>query len=53
MPDIFLYKLEKNDKFFVMACDGLWDVLQNQDVVNFVLTNCYDNNGNCCFFEII
>jgi len=46
IPDIFLYKLEKEDKFFVMACDGLWDVLQNQDVVNYVLTNCYDNNGN-------
>jgi hypothetical protein len=37
MPDIFRYKLDKNDKFIVFACDGLWEVLQNQDVVNFIL----------------
>lgn len=42
MPDIFKYKLEKNDKFIVFACDGLWDVLDNQSVVNFILLECYD-----------
>jgi len=42
-PDLFRYKLEKNDKFFVLACDGLWDVTTNQEVVNFVLLNCFDN----------
>lgn len=41
-PDIFRYKLDKNDKFIVIACDGLWDVLNNNDVVNFILMNCYD-----------
>ena len=41
-PDIFRYKLDKNDKFFVLACDGLWDVMSNDDVSNFVLLNCYD-----------
>jgi serine/threonine protein phosphatase PrpC len=30
----------------VLACDGLWDVLQNQDVVNFVLSNSYDEKNN-------
>jgi len=44
MPDIFRYKLDKNDKFIVFACDGLWDVIQNQDVVNFILNECYDKN---------
>ena len=24
------------DRFFVLACDGVWDVMTNQDVVNFV-----------------
>lgn len=43
-PDIYKYKLEKNDKFIVIACDGLWDVMTNQDVVNFVLSNCYALN---------
>lgn len=42
VPDIYRYRLEKNDKFIVLACDGLWDVLSNQDVVNFILTECYD-----------
>lgn len=41
-PDVFLYRLTKKDKFMVLACDGLWDVMSNQDVVNFVLENCYD-----------
>jgi serine/threonine protein phosphatase PrpC len=40
--DLFRYKLDKNDKFFVLACDGLWDVMTNSDVVNFILLNCYD-----------
>lgn len=42
-PDVFRYKLDKNDKFLVMACDGLWDVLANWEVTNFVLLQCYDN----------
>ena len=27
-----------------MACDGLWDVVSNQDAVNFVLMNSYDKS---------
>jgi serine/threonine protein phosphatase PrpC len=41
-PDLYRYKLDKNDKFFILACDGLWDVMTNSDVINFVLLNCYD-----------
>lgn len=41
-PDIFRYKIEKNDKFMIMACDGLWDVLSNHDAINYVLNECYD-----------
>jgi len=43
-PDLFRYKLDKNDKFIVLACDGLWDVLSNSDVVDFILLNCYDES---------
>jgi serine/threonine protein phosphatase PrpC len=46
MPDIFRYKLSNNDKFIVVACDGLWDVLCDHDVVNFILDNCYDPMTN-------
>ena len=41
-PDLYRYKLDKRDKFIVFACDGLWDVLSNQDVVNFILDNFYN-----------
>lgn len=36
LPQIYKYDIHPNDKFFVFACDGLWDVLSNQDVVDFI-----------------
>lgn len=36
IPDVFDYNLS-NEKFIVMACDGVWDVLGNQEVVDFIL----------------
>lgn len=44
-PDLFHHHISKNDKFIVLACDGLWDVMDNQSVVNFILHNCYDMRG--------
>lgn len=38
IPEINKYKILSNDKFIVLGCDGLWDVLQNFEVVNFVLS---------------
>lgn len=43
-PDLYKYKITAKDKFMVMACDGLWDVLTPQDVVNFILKSCYDSD---------
>lgn len=46
-PELYKYKIKGNiDKFMIIACDGLWDVINCQDAVNFVLDNCYDVNMN-------
>ena len=47
MPQIYDYKINSHDKFLVFACDGLWDVLSNQEVVNYVLSLIIENyKGN-------
>jgi len=35
-PDIIERTISEDDEFIVLACDGIWDVLTNQQVVNFV-----------------
>ncbi|XP_075045387.1 pyruvate dehydrogenase [acetyl-transferring]-phosphatase 2, mitochondrial [Mixophyes fleayi] len=35
-PEVTYHKLRPQDKFLVMASDGLWDMLENQDVVKLV-----------------
>lgn len=43
-PDIYNYKISKDDQFIIMATDGLWDVLSPQDAVEFVLHHLNENN---------
>lgn len=35
-PDVTEHKLTANDEFAVVACDGIWDCMTNQQVVDFV-----------------
>ena len=35
-PDVFYRKITKQDEFVVLATDGVWDVLTNQEVINIV-----------------
>jgi len=35
-PDVTCHEIAEDDEFFVLACDGIWDCLSSQDVVDFV-----------------
>merc|ERR1712078_852597 len=37
-PDVLKHQLDPKDEFFIVACDGVWDVLSNQEAVDFVRT---------------
>eukprot|EP01060_Flectonema_neradi_P020632 TRINITY_DN2814_c0_g1_i1.p1 TRINITY_DN2814_c0_g1~~TRINITY_DN2814_c0_g1_i1.p1 ORF type:complete len:305 (+),score=56.27 TRINITY_DN2814_c0_g1_i1:75-989(+) len=35
-PDITVTEMTGDDEFIVLACDGIWDVMTNEEVVDFV-----------------
>ncbi|CAE7650338.1 unnamed protein product, partial [Symbiodinium microadriaticum] len=37
-PDVTVTALLPDDKFFLIACDGIWDCFSNQEAVDFVRT---------------
>lgn len=38
-PDILIHKVNRSDKFIVLASDGIWEFLSNSEVFDFV-ENC-------------
>lgn len=44
-PDVYTYEITSRDRFIVLGCDGLWDTMDNQEVVDIVIHNCYNLNS--------
>jgi len=42
-PDIFCYEITSKSNFIIIASDGLWDVLSNEDAINFVKNDLKEN----------
>ena len=36
VPDVYYNKITNNTKYIVMACDGLWDVVDNKDLSSLI-----------------
>ena len=35
-PEIYVERRQEDDEFLVLACDGIWDVMTNEDLCSFV-----------------
>lgn len=44
-PDIYEYTLSKEDKFIVIASDGIWEYMNNDDVMNIIIS-VYEKGGD-------
>ena len=45
-PDISHHEVASTDEFFIIASDGVWDVLTSQQAVNYVRRFLVENNGD-------
>ena len=43
-PEITAFEIDDDDEFIVMASDGIWDELNNQDVVDIVSESLHKGN---------
>lgn len=50
-PDIICLQLTGNEDFLLMACDGLWDYVEEDDVALMVYEMLDQNNGESMSFN--
>merc|ERR1711988_874129 len=50
LPDLVKQDRHADDEFFVVACDGIWDVMSNEEVVQFV-RQCMLEGPSCPLVE--
>ncbi|MBA43187.1 MAG: hypothetical protein CMF62_04150 [Magnetococcales bacterium] len=43
LPEYKICKRSKKDLFLIIACDGLWDVLNNDEVYEIIIKECENN----------
>lgn len=44
-PDVIQHELTKDDEFIVLACDGIWDCMTNQEVVDYIRVRIAENQA--------
>lgn len=53
-PEVQCITITENDQFVLLACDGLYDVFKNEEVVDFVLNQMREHGDaqKCCQVSI-
>lgn len=46
IPDIAIHERNKDDKVLILACDGVWDVIQNDEAVEFLTEIVFAEEGS-------
>lgn len=49
-PETYIVKRDESDEFLIIACDGIWDVMTNQESIDFVSNQLqiYENKSEIC-----
>lgn len=36
LPQVYRYRIHPKDKYLIFACDGVWDVMDNQEIIDLI-----------------